>query len=159
MAKRDDYLMWDEFFMLSAKVAALRSKDPSTCVGAVLVNKEKRIVSSGYNGFPMGVDDDCGLWGKASTNPLENKYLYVVHAEANAIVSAKCDCTGFTIFVTHHPCNECAKLIVQAGIREVVVAHEWRNDEDTTKASAFIFNKAGVEVRFYGGRTEFKIVI
>lgn len=159
MARREDYLHWDEFFMLSAKVASMRSKDPSTCVGAVLVNKNNRIVASGYNGFPLGVDDECGLWGKTSTNQLENKYLYVVHAEANAIVSARCDCTGFSMYVTHHPCNECAKLIVQAGVKRVVVANEWRKDENTTTASSFIFNSANVEVVFYTGRRGFEIVI
>lgn len=152
MAKRSNYLQWDEFFMATAMAAAGRSKDPCTQVGAVVVNKDRRVVGIGYNGMPSGTEDDFGLWGKGSPNPLHNKYLYVVHAEANALCNMynRSAHDEYTMYVTLHPCNECAKLIVQSNVRKVVFAN-YPTSGDTLTASKFILENAGVEVEYYDG--------
>lgn len=149
--KRTDYISWDEFFMFSAGIAAQRSKDPSTQVGCVIVNKDNRIVSSGYNGFPQGMSDDVGLWGKTSPEPLRNKYMYVCHAEMNAIISSKTDCKGNTMYITHYPCHECAKMIIQAGIEKVVYSKDWGRGKETQIAGKVLFDFANVKVEKYYG--------
>ena len=159
MSKRDDYISWSEFFMFSAAVAAQRSKDPCTQVGATVVNSDNRIISSGYNGFCTGISDDIGLWGKGSEDPKENKHMYVVHAEANAIVSARQDCRGCTVYITHFPCNGCALLLIQAGITKVVYAKEWGKEKDTTAVSRYLLEAAGVELEQYGERTSLHVTI
>lgn len=116
-------LSWDETFMAVAEVVAMRSKDPSTQVGAAIVSSDKRILSLGYNGTPTGFDDADFPWGKTSANPLDNKYVYVVHSERNAILNyrgSRRDLEGSTVYVTLFPCNECMKEIVQAGVKRVV---------------------------------------
>ena len=120
--KRKDYLSWDQFFMGVAKLAAGRSKDPSTQVGACIVDKTNRILSIGYNGTPNGFDDDVFPWARDGEE-LETKYPYVCHAELNAILNyrgPRKDLQGATIYVDLFPCNECAKLIIQAGIKRIV---------------------------------------
>ena len=105
--KRNDYISWDDYFMGVAILSAQRSKDPGTQVGACIVNKKKRIIGIGYNGFPIGVDDDKFPW----TNDgewLDNKYPYVVHAEPNAILNATEPLDSATLYVSLFPCNECA---------------------------------------------------
>ncbi|MBQ9354320.1 MAG: dCMP deaminase family protein, partial [Clostridia bacterium] len=118
--KREDYLSWDEYFMGIAVLSSMRSKDPSTQVGACIVDKDNKIISMGYNGMPKCCDDDEYPWDR-SGDPLKTKYLFVCHAELNAILN----CHGGSVkdaicYTTLFPCNECAKAIIQAGISEVV---------------------------------------
>ncbi|MBN2092338.1 dCMP deaminase family protein, partial [candidate division KSB1 bacterium] len=118
--KRTDYLSWDEYFMGVALLSAQRSKDPNTQVGACIVNQQKKIVGVGYNGFPMGCSDDEFPWEREG-DFLDTKYPYVSHAELNAILnSVGRDLSGCSLYVALFPCNECAKAIIQSGIREVV---------------------------------------
>lgn len=118
--KRTDYLSWDEYFMGVALLAAGRSKDPSTQVGACIVDSNNRILSTGYNGFPLGCSDDEFPWNR-NEDAGETKYPFVVHAELNAILNAAGkQLQGSKIYVALFPCNECAKAIIQSGIREVI---------------------------------------
>ncbi len=147
--KRQDYLSWDEYFMGIAILSAKRSKDPSTQVGACIVNSDKRILSMGYNGMPRCCSDDEFPWDK-SGNPLESKYLYVCHAELNAILN--CDrgnVRGCICYTTLFPCNECAKAIIQSGIAEVVYMEDKYADSDSVIASKKMFDTAGVKYRLY----------
>ena len=121
--KSTNYISWDEYFMGVAMLSALRSKDPSTKVGACIVNQNKRIVGIGYNGLPCGCNDDEFPWERTG-GFLDTKYAYVVHAEPNAILNSTSDLTGATLYVTLFPCNECAKLIIQSGIREIVYIYQ-----------------------------------
>ncbi len=117
--KREDFLSWDEYFMAMAFLAAKRSKDPATQVGAAIVNSKNRIVGVGYNGFPVGCSDDALPWGKTSASQADTKYMYVCHAEMNAVLNKNSstveDCR---MYVALFPCNECAKIIIQSGIKE-----------------------------------------
>lgn len=153
MSARKDYVDWDSYFMLSAKLAAERSKDPSTQVGAVVVNQDNRIVASGYNGMPRGFPDDIGLWGKTSADEIRTKYPFVVHAEANAVTNwyHRDPNQRHRLFVTLFPCNECAKLIVQSGIKEVIYANAPREWKECYEASTMIFQMADVELTPYMG--------
>ena len=139
-------LNWDQYFMGVASLSRLRSKDPNTQVGACIVNSHKRIIGIGYNGFPFGVDDQTFPWSQEGAF-LDNKYAYVVHAEANAILNATADLRGSSLYVNLFPCNECAKLIIQAGIQEVVYASDKYADKDFTLASKRMFEAAGVQTR------------
>ena len=147
--KREDYLSWDEYFMGIALLAAMRSKDPSTQVGACIVNQDKRILSMGYNGMPRHCDDDVFPWAR-DNDPLNSKYLYVCHAELNAILNCAVgsvrDCT---VYVTLFPCNECAKAIIQSGIKEVVYMQNKYAESDSVKASKRMLEAAGVQLREY----------
>lgn len=143
--KREDYINWPEYFMSVAFLAAKRSKDPTTQVGACIVNKDKRLVGIGYNGFPNGCDDDLFPWTKNSKDPLKNKHLFVCHAETNAILNKNCaDVKGCTIYVGLFPCNECAKVIIQSGISEVIYFSDKHKEKVHTKASKMMFDAAGV---------------
>ena len=144
--KRDDYISWEEYFMAIAQLSAKRSKDPSTQVGACIVNANKRIIGIGYNGFPIGCSDDELPWGREG-DFLDTKYPFVCHAEMNAITNAanKPDLDGASMYVSLFPCNECAKLIVQVGIREVVFLSDKYHDEDVFVAARRIFDMARVE--------------
>jgi dCMP deaminase len=146
--KRKDYLSWEEYFMAVAQLSARRSKDPSTQVGACIVNKNKRIIGIGYNGFPTGCSDDELPWAREGSL-LETKYPYVCHAEMNAITNAanKPDLDGASMYVSLFPCNECAKLIVQVGIKEVVYLEDKYRDQDIFIAARRIFDMAGVTCR------------
>ncbi len=146
--KRTDYINWDEYFMAIAQLSAKRSKDPSTQVGACIVNSKKRIIGIGYNGFPIGCSDDLLPWDREG-DYLETKYPYVCHAEMNAITNSsnKMQLEGAAIYVSLFPCNECAKLIVQVGIKEVVFLSDKYADADVFKASRKIFDMAGVRLR------------
>ena len=147
--KREDYLSWDEYFMGIALLSSMRSKDPSTQVGACIVNSEKRILSMGYNGMPRCCSDDEFPWGKEE-NPLDSKYLYVCHAELNAILNcASGNVRGCTVYTTLFPCNECAKAIIQSGIAEVVYMSDKYSDSDSVLASKRMFTTAGVKFREY----------
>ena len=120
MSKREDYISWDEYFMGVALLAAKRSKDPNTQVGACIVNENKKIMSVGYNGFPLGCSDDAFPWDRTADNDYDTKYPYVCHAELNAILNnAGAPLNGCSVYVALFPCNECAKAIIQCGIKKV----------------------------------------
>ncbi|NCB01433.1 MAG: dCMP deaminase family protein [Spirochaetia bacterium] len=145
--KRENYISWDEYFMGIALLSAQRSKDPSTQVGACIVNDEKKIVGVGYNGFPMGCDDDELPWAREGAF-LETKYPYVCHAELNAILnSISRDLRGCTIYVALFPCNECAKAIIQSGIKEIVYLSDKYEHTDIVKASKIMLHQAKVTLR------------
>lgn len=148
VTKRTDYISWDDYFMAVAQLSALRSKDPSTRVGACIVNKNKRIIGIGYNGFPSGCSDDILPWAREG-DFLQTKYPYVCHAEMNAITNAsnKPDLEGATLYVSLFPCNECAKLIVQVGIKEVVFLSDKYHGQDIFVAARKIFEMADVKLR------------
>ena len=152
MPKRTNYISWDEYFMGIAVNSSMRSKDPSTQVGACIVNAQKKVVSIGYNGMPSGVDDDQISWD--ASEGLESKYLYVAHAELNAILNAKdgSALSNTKIYVTLFPCNECAKAIIQSGIKEVVYAEDKYKDTISTQASRRLLTLAGVTMTPYKGR-------
>ena len=143
--KRGNVLSWDDYFMGLAHLSALRSKDPSTQVGACIVSPEKKVVGIGYNGFPIGCDDDDFPWEREG-DFLETKYPFVVHAELNAILNSTQKLTGCTIYVSLFPCNECAKAIIQSGIRCVVYESDKYNGTDENIASKMMFRDAGVEL-------------
>ncbi len=147
-AKRSDYISWEEYFMAIAQLSAKRSKDPGTQVGACIVNKNNRIIGIGYNGFPTGCSDDELPWDREG-DFLDTKYPYVCHAEMNAITNAsnKPDLDGASMYVSLFPCNECAKLIVQVGIKEVVFLSDKYNSEPIYVAARRIFDMAGVKYR------------
>ncbi|MCQ2802386.1 MAG: dCMP deaminase family protein [Bacilli bacterium] len=144
-------ITWDEYFMGIAQLSALRSKDPNTKVGACITNKEKKVVSIGYNGMPRNICDEDLSWNK--NEGLDNKYLYVCHAELNAILNANGknlnDCT---CYVTLFPCNECAKALIQVGIKEVVYLDNKYADTITTQASTKMLTLAGVKIRKFDGK-------
>jgi dCMP deaminase len=144
--KREGYISWDQYFMGVAKLSAMRSKDPITQVGACIVNEKHRIVGIGYNGFPVGIDDDDFPWDKTDSW-LDSKYPYVVHAEQNAILNATEPLDNATLYVTLFPCNECAKVILQSGIKEVVYLEDKYHDRDIFVASRRMFDAKGVTYR------------
>lgn len=148
LGKREEYLTWDEYFMGQALEVSLRSKDPSTQVGAVIANQENKQISIGYNGLPDGMSDDDFYWnspGEEIKDLYTTKNPWVVHAERNAILNCKgTRLDGTTLYVTLFPCNECAKSIIQSGIKKVVYLRMYRHNDlvDITKA---MFDYAGVE--------------
>lgn len=143
-------LTWDSAFIGLASVIALRSKDPSTQVGAVIVGKDNKILSLGYNGTPRGINDKEFPWGKDNPDPMENKYPFVVHAEENAILNrGNNDLTGSTVYVTLFPCNECAKSIIQSGCRRVVYRDVPKSDSFAWRASKWMLEKVGIELIQY----------
>ena len=144
--KSTDYISWDTYFMGVALLSSYRSKDPSTKVGACIVNKQKRIIGIGYNGFPYGCSDDEFPWERTGEY-LECKYPYVVHAEPNAILNATTNLDDATIYVTLFPCNECAKLIIQSGIKEIVYMGDKYNGIPSDIASKKMLAAAGVKCR------------
>lgn len=151
--KRTNYLNWTDYFIGITKLVSQRSKDPVHQVGAVIVNPTNNtIISTGYNGFPYGCSDDEYPWSNdEKAGWLQTKYPYVVHAEVNAILYARQDCSGFELYSTLFPCNECAKLIIQAGIKKVYFLKTAGIDkgrwEDSFKATTRMFKDAKVEVR------------
>lgn len=149
MTKRLNYLTWDEYFIALAKLTAMRSKDPSTQVGACIVSADNRILSVGYNGAPNGFDDDNFPWNRQGEN-LETKYPYVCHAEMNAVLNyrgTRKDFENARIYVDLFPCNECAKIIIQSGIKEVVYLSNKYKDSENNIASRRLFDSCGVEYR------------
>lgn len=146
--KREDYLSWDEYFMGIALLSSMRSKDPSTQVGACIVDSDNKIISVGYNGMPHCCSDDEYPWGK--DEGLDSKYLYVCHAELNAILNCHSGSVrGSTVYTTLFPCNECAKAIIQSGIASVVYRSDKYSDTDGVLASKRMFDSAGVKYRAY----------
>ncbi len=145
--KRGDYLSWDEYFMGVALLSAQRSKDPGTQVGACIVDPRNKIVGVGYNGLPTGCDDDRFPWAREG-DFLQTKYPYVCHAELNAVINAiRADLYGCRLYVDLFPCNECAKVIIQSGIREVVYLSDRYADTDPVRAAKRMFDAAGVACR------------
>ncbi len=143
--KRTDYISWDEYFMGIAVLAAKRSKDPNTQVGACIVSPDNIILSTGYNGFPYGCSDDIFPWAREGE---DTKYPFVVHAELNAILNAGGrSLAGARIYVDLFPCNECAKAIIQSGIREVIYLSDKYRATPGTLASKRMLRAAGVNMR------------
>lgn len=148
--KRKDYITWDEYFMGVALLSAKRSKDPNTQVGACIVSEDNKILSMGYNGFPSGCSDDEFPWGKGQEqeDPYHAKYLYSTHSELNAILNYRGGCLeGSKLYVTLFPCNECAKAIIQSGIKTVIYGLDLYADSPAVRASKRMLNAAGV--RYY----------
>jgi dCMP deaminase len=147
--KKTDYLKWDEYFMGIALLSAQRSKDPNTCVGACIVSADNKILSVGYNGMPKGCSDDEYPWEREG-NTLETKYVYVCHAELNAILNyTGTDLRGAKVYTTLFPCNECTKALIQAGISEIIYYSDKYHDTDTDIAAKRMLKSAGVKHRKY----------
>ena len=141
--KRTDYISWDEYFLGIAMLAAKRSKDPNTQVGACIVSPDNIIISTGYNGMPKGCSDDEFPWGREGA---ESKYPFVVHAELNAILNANGrDLRGSRVYVALFPCNECAKAIIQSGIKEVLYLSDKYKDTMLNLVSKRMLDAAGVK--------------
>ena len=142
--KRKDYISWDEYFMSVAMLASMRSKDPNTQVGACIVGDDKRIISTGYNGFPQGCSDDEFPWDREGE---ETKYPFVVHAELNAVLNAGGrSLAGSTLYVALFPCNECAKAIIQSGIKTVVYLSDKYDGTPSVTASKRMLKAAGIKL-------------
>lgn len=148
-SKREDYISWDEYFMGVALLAAQRSKDPNTQVGACIVDCNNKILSIGYNGFPNGCSDDEFPWNRDG-EPLNNKYFYTTHSELNAILNYRGgSLEGAKLYVTLFPCNECAKAIIQAGIKQLIYYDDKYHNADLTVASRRMLTAAKVEFHKY----------
>ena len=147
--KRQDYISWDEYFMGVAMLSAMRSKDPNTQVGACIVSNDNKILSMGYNGLPLGCSDDEFPWKKEG-EPLDNKYFYTTHSELNAILNYRGgSLEGAKIYVSLFPCNECAKAIIQAGIKTIVYDSDKYADTPSVIASKRMLDAAGVRYEKY----------
>ena len=147
MKKRQDYISWDEYFMGVALLSAKRSKDPSTQVGACIVNQKNKIVGAGYNGLPIGCSDDEFSWDKKGEF-LDTKYPYICHAELNAILNnIGMDLQGCKIYTALFPCNECTKAIIQSGITEIIYLSDKYAGNDTFIASKKMLDTAGIKYR------------
>lgn len=152
--KREGYISWDEYFMGVALLSGKRSKDPATQVGACIVTEDNKIVGVGYNGFPYGCSDDEFPWNKTNEWK-DSKYPYVCHAELNAILNSTKDLKGCRIYVSLFPCNECAKAIIQSGIKEVIYISDKDNGKDFNIASKKMFEYAQIKLR----QIDFKEII
>lgn len=156
--KRADYISWDEYFMGVAHLAGFRSKDPNSQVGACIVGPDNRILSMGYNGFPRGCSDDQFPWAREGDSLDNTKYAYVTHSELNAILNYRGgggSLEGCKMYVTLFPCNECAKAIIQSGIKTVVYADNKYDGTPSVEASKKMMNAAGINYYKYEptGRT------
>lgn len=147
--KREDYITWDEYFMGVAKLAGFRSKDPNSQVGSCIVSKDNKILSMGYNGFPRGCSDDEFPWGREG-DTLDTKYVYVTHSELNAILNYRGgNLEGAKLYVSLFPCNECAKAIIQCGIKEVIYDDDKYAGTPSVIASKRMLKASGIIVRKY----------
>ncbi len=157
--KRKEYISWDEYFMGVAMLSGMRSKDPNTQVGCCIVSQDSKILSMGYNGLPKGCSDDEFPWGREGEDPLETKYVYTVHSELNAILNYRGgSLEGAKLYVSLFPCNECAKAIIQSGIKEVIYDSNKYDGTPSVQASMRMFDAAGVRYHQYH-RTGRKIEI
>ena len=147
--KRQDYLSWDEYFMGIAMISAERSKDPNSQVGACIVDENNKIVSMGYNGAPIGYDDDNNMTWDRVGDFLDTKYAYVCHSELNAILNSKVPVRGCKLYVTLFPCNECAKAIIQAGITELVYLSDKYDQTPGNIASKKMLDTCGIKYTKY----------
>jgi dCMP deaminase len=144
----DSILNWDEYFMLQAMIASFKSKDPATKVGSVFVDEHNHQITMGYNGFVAGIDESQLPWGKDKSQPLEHqKYGYVVHSEANAILHAPRSLRNSRCYVTLFPCNECAKLLASSGVKEVIYLTDKHQGTESNKIAKKIFNLANIQFR------------
>ena len=156
--KRENYLSWDEYFMGIALISAERSKDPNSQVGACIVDEGNKIISMGYNGAPIGYDDDKDMTWEREGDFLDTKYAYVCHSELNAILNSKTSVKGCTLYVTLFPCNECAKALIQAGIKKVVYLSDKYDKTPSNIASKKMLDICGVEYTKYESKgKEFKL--
>ena len=149
--ERKDYLTWDEYFMGIAYLSSLRSKDPSTQVGSCIVSEDNRILSIGYNGAPNGWEDSTFYWDREG-EVLKTKYPYVCHSELNAIsnyMGNKRDFKNAKIYVTLFPCEDCTKLIIQNGIKEIIYLSDKYKDTDGVKASKIMLDECGIKYKEY----------
>ena len=150
--KREDYISWDEYFMGIAKLSGMRSKDPHTQVGACIVGEGNKILSMGYNGLPVGCSDDEFPWDREG-DLIHSKYAYVTHSELNAILNYRGgSLQGAKLYVSLFPCNECAKAIIQCGIRTVIYDSDQYDGTASNIAAKKMFQAAGVQVRKYQSR-------
>ncbi len=157
--KREDYLSWDEYFMGVAMLSGMRSKDPGTQVGCCIVSPDNKILSMGYNGFPTGCSDDEFPWAREGEDPLKTKYLYSTHSELNAILNYNgTSLAGARLYVSLFPCNECAKAIIQCGIKEVIYDCDKYADTPSVIASKCMMDAAGVKYHQYQ-RTKREVTI
>ena len=147
--KRQDYLSWDEYFMGLAILPSERSKDPNTRVGACIVDNDNRIVSVGYNGAPTGYDDDTDMIWAREGDFLNTKYAYVCHSELNAVLNAGRSVKGCKLYVTLFPCNECAKIIIQSGIKDIVYLSDKYDGTDVNIAAKKMFDVCGIKYTKY----------
>lgn len=148
--KRKDYISWDQYFMGVAALSAMRSKDPNTQVGACIVSPNNKILSMGYNGFPVGCSDDAFPWDRDGDTVDNNKYFYSTHSELNAILNYRGgSLEGCKMYVTLFPCNECAKAIIQCGIKEIVYGEDKYADTESVKASKKMLRAVGVKYTQY----------
>lgn len=147
--KRKNYLTWDEYFMGLALITAERSKDPNSQVGACIVDSENKIVSVGYNGAPIGYDDDKYMTWEREGDFLDTKYAYVCHSELNTILNSKVPVKGCKMYVTLFPCNECAKAIIQAGIKELIYLSDKYDNTPSNIASKKMLDTCGVKYTKY----------
>ena len=148
--KRKDYIDWDQYFMGVAELSARRSKDPNTQVGCCIASPDNKIYSLGYNGLPRGLSDDEFPWGSKSKNPEETKYPYVCHSELNAILNfTGRSLKGCRLYVTLFPCNECAKAIIQSGIKEVIYKSDKYDGTDANTVSKKLFDSCNVKYTKY----------
>ena len=148
--KREDYITWDEYFMGVATLSGMRSKDPNSQVGACIVSQDNKILSMGYNGFPIGCSDDEFPWAREGENPRDTNYFYVTHSELNAILNYRGgSLEGAKLYVTLFPCNECAKAIIQSGIKTIVYDSDKYKDTPGVIASKRMLRAAGVELIAY----------
>lgn len=156
--KRSDYISWDEYFMAVALLSGLRSKDPNTQVGACVANSQNKIVGVGYNGFPWGCSDDELPWARDGKY-LDTKYPFVCHAELNAVLnSTSYDLRDCRIFVALFPCNECTKVIIQSGIREIIYLSDKYKNTDSVLASKIMLDKSNTLHReFHPSRNSIEI--
>ena len=148
--KNTDYLSWDQYFMGIAILSSMRSKDPHTSVGACIVGGDNKILSVGYNGMPRGCSDDEYPWDRENEDPLQTKYLYVCHAELNALLNyTGTNLQGARIYTTLFPCNECTKALIQSGIKEVIYMEDKYATTPSVIASKKMMESAGVTWRPY----------
>ncbi|MCI5501083.1 MAG: dCMP deaminase family protein [Lachnospiraceae bacterium] len=148
--KKDQYLTWDEYFMGIALLSAERSKDPHTSVGACIVSEDNKILSVGYNGMPIGCSDDEYPWEREADDSLDTKYLYVCHAELNALLNyTGADLKNAKIYTTLFPCNECTKALIQSGIHEVIYMSDKYADTPSVIAAKRMMKSAGISFREY----------
>ncbi len=149
-------ITWDEYFMGLAHLSAMRSKDPNTQVGACIVDQDHKVVSIGYNGFPRGCNDKIFPW-KREGSMLNTKYAYAVHAELNAILNSPRSLKDTILYVSLFPCNECAKAIIQSGIKKIVYESDKYADTEGVKASKRMLEAAGVEFEQLDYRVEIDV--
>lgn len=144
----DPGISWDEYFILQAMMASFKSKDPATKVGCVFVDEHNHQISMGYNGFVAGIDESQLPWGKDKSQSLEHqKYGYVVHSEANAIIHAPRSLENSRCYVTLFPCNECAKLLASKKVKEIVYISDKHIGTESNTVAKRIFNLAGIDYR------------